>query len=375
MTKAATSEVFAQIRECLQNVSTDLGGADIYIVSGGLYAPLDDEVLGRIAGLKKRGKNAILFLTTFGGSADVAYRIARGFHRAYDKGEFVILMPGLCKSAGTLLAIGATKLVMTDDAQLGPLDVQLGKPDAIGEMMSGLTPCQALAFLQEHAFKLFEYCLIELEKRSDRQVTFRTAAQIATEMATGLFDDVYAQLDPMRLGEYHRDMMVAVEYGNRLNRGNLVTDEALRKLTHGYPSHDFVIDRSEAKELFKHVDEPTPHQKALLEWILPDIRNDLWHQDTDKRYVGVSYVFNMDIDLTPERALSKEVSTDEQQPDKQPAPSAGDATNQQQGIPTPQEGAGEPREGNAHPSGTASNQASAETTEQVEKAKDNQESP
>jgi len=177
------------VLQCFREVSQSLE-ADIYVISGGLYYPLDDEALGKIGAIPTRKKSALLILTTFGGDPDVAYRIARGFQRAYSKGDFIVLIPWLCKSAGTLLSIGATRLIMTDDAQLGPLDVQVDKPDAIGEKMSGQTPCQSLAFLQEHAFDLFEYCFFELLKRSKRQVTFITATRIATELTTGLLSPV-----------------------------------------------------------------------------------------------------------------------------------------------------------------------------------------
>ena len=42
-------------------------------------------------------------------------------------------IPRRCKSAGTLLLIGATSLIISDRGELGPLDVQLSKPDEIFE--------------------------------------------------------------------------------------------------------------------------------------------------------------------------------------------------------------------------------------------------
>jgi hypothetical protein len=319
--------------------------ADIYIISGALYEPLDDETLALIAKVAAKKKNGLLVLTTFGGNADVAYRIARGFQRAYTDGEFIILISGHCKSAGTLLAIGAARLIMTDDAQLGPLDVQLGKPDAIGEMMSGLTPCQSLAFLQEHAFKLFEYCFLELLTLSDRQITLRTATQIATELATGLMDPVYAHLDPMRLGEYHRDMMVAFEYGKRLGEHNLISEAALKKVTHGYPSHSFIIDREEAKGLFKNVDEPQNGLLEMLEILMPQIRKDLYHYDAAKNYVGVVRFIDVDVDLTPKDAPEeKEVSTHGKGPEKQPESAEAEQREPQpQGNGDPGKDTGEPQ--------------------------------
>jgi hypothetical protein len=356
--------------ECFRKVSLSLD-ADIYLVSGGLYDPLANDVMDKIATVKKRKENALLILTTFGGDADVAYRIARSFQHAYSRGDFIILIYDMCKSAGTLLAVGASKLIMTDGAQLGPLDVQLGKPDSIGEKMSGLTPCQSLAFLQEHAFKLFEYCFLQLLQKSDRQITFRTATQIATEMTTGLFDPVYAHLDPMRLGEYHRDMMIAAEYGKRLNspKNNLLSSSALTKLTHGYPSHGFVIDREEAKELFKRVEGPTADEIEMLIFLDEQIQKDLLHQDAEKDYVGVARFIDVDIDLTPKEA-PKEVDIHGKEPESKPEPvTAAKEDTQSGGIQTTTADADNVREAPADDRRETGSDPSGEVAEQMKKQK------
>ena len=44
----------------------------------------------------------------------------------------------VCKSAGTILALGADVIIMSQYAELGPIDVQLQKEDEVGESTSGL---------------------------------------------------------------------------------------------------------------------------------------------------------------------------------------------------------------------------------------------
>ena len=48
------------------------------------------------------------------------------------------LIPRYCKSAGTLIALGASALYMDDRSELGPLDMQVTRGDEIGAMRSGL---------------------------------------------------------------------------------------------------------------------------------------------------------------------------------------------------------------------------------------------
>lgn len=260
-------------RKCIREVSESLQ-ADMCIISGTLQARLDDDVI-RCVEDNKCKNNVLLLLATFGGDAAVAYRIARCFQGMYKEGKFIVFVPDVCKSAGTLLTVGAHQLIMDDCAQLGPLDVQVSKPDELGEWISGLTPVHSLSFLQEHAFKLFEHNFLELIARSGAQITTRTAAEIAMTLTTGLFQPVYSHLDPLRLGEYHRNMMVAAEYGRRLDRGNLKSADVLKTLTHGYPSHGFVIDREEAATLFVNIRRPTDAESRLARWLQPIIAKDL----------------------------------------------------------------------------------------------------
>jgi hypothetical protein len=259
-----------KVLQCVRTIS-EATKADIYVISGNLYKPVDEDTLNSIKAHKSQ-PNAFLLLTTLGGDADVAYRVARCFQHSYKDGEFIMFVPSICKSAGTLVTIGATELVMDDCAELGPLDVQLLKPDEFGEVISGLTPVKALEFLQEHTFEYFEHCFLNVIVRSSLQITTKTASSIATELTAGMFNPVYAQLDPLKLGEYHRNMMVASEYGKRLlPHGNLKSENELKKLIYDYPSHSFVIDKEEAEQLFKKVRKPTDDEAELAKALKPTI--------------------------------------------------------------------------------------------------------
>ena len=51
---------------------------------------------------------------------------------------------------------------MSDHAELGPLDVQVAKPDEIGGYHSGLVTMKALDVLSTQSFLLFDPHFIEL---------------------------------------------------------------------------------------------------------------------------------------------------------------------------------------------------------------------
>ncbi len=235
---------------------------DIVVYSGEISTTFADHFVEEVMG-STDAKGVLLVLTTYGGSADGAYKIARSLQREYD--SFRLAVRTTCKSAGTLIALGANELVLSPTAELGPLDVQLQRPDSLGERISGLTPLEAMTTLLRESFSTFEYYFLEVQERSLGSITATTAADIAVRMTTGLFRPLYSQLDPLRIGEYQRALSIAGEYGLRLaNEGGNVSPGAIRRLLTAYPAHEFVIDFEEATTLFEVVSEPLPHEQLLF---------------------------------------------------------------------------------------------------------------
>lgn len=233
--------------------------ADILCYSGPIVRQGYEKLTDLVETSKKR-TNAFLVLETYGGDADAGFRIARALRHHY-KG-FKIFVAGACKSAGTLIALGADELIISDRGELGPLDVQISKPDEMFEFGSGLDLMQSLALMQEQAMQAFRSYLIDIKTGSG--VTTKTSAEMAAKLAIGLFAPVYQQLDPIRLGEVQRAIEIAYAYGERLNAysKNLLPG-ALARLVTSYPSHGFVIDRKEARELFECIRAPGEIEEQL----------------------------------------------------------------------------------------------------------------
>lgn len=234
--------------------------ADVLLYAGPIEYPRDEKVIDLCGGRSRRDR-VILVLSTLGGDADAAYRIGRCLQRNYKR--TAVLVDGICKSAGTLLALASDELVLSDYAELGPLDVQLLKDDDVAGRRSGLTPSQALVSLAGLTLNTFREHFLSL--RFDVQLTTKMSAQVASEMAVGVFKEIYGQMDPMRLGEIDRAMKIALAYGERLTQGRAnAKEDTLGMLLAAYPSHEFVIDREEAQELFNCVRCPTDAEVELL---------------------------------------------------------------------------------------------------------------
>lgn len=203
-----------------------------------------------------------LILYTFGGDPHAGFRIARALQHHYTDG-IRLFIPHYCKSAGTLIAIGASELIISDKGELGPLDVQLIKPNEMFERSSGMDLSQGIEALRAQATETFKKFVYEM--RFSNKLSTKIATKVATQMTTGLFAPIFAQVDPSRIGEIQRATYIAHHYGNMLaQKSNNVKENGVSRLVLGYPSHSFVIDRKEARDIFNKVRCPDDAEISLL---------------------------------------------------------------------------------------------------------------
>jgi len=287
------SSVTDDLKILIETLSTEIQ-SDIVLYAGPLERPGDIELISRCR--ERRHKKALLLLATYGGDAHSAYRIARYFQRCYD--SFSVYIHTVCKSAGTLLALGANEIIMSDYAEIGPLDVQLQKDDELGARSSGLAITQALSTLTSQAFDMFEDYFLQLRFRSGGQITTRSAAGIAAKLTVGLVDPIFAQIDPIRLGEINRAIRIAYDYGVRIGSKNL-KPEMLERLVAGYPDHSFVIDRKEAEELFNSIRKPTETEIKLA-----NLLQSLMHESLQQeRPVAVNFMEVIEVNKEAEKRI------------------------------------------------------------------------
>ncbi|MGX9726331.1 MAG: SDH family Clp fold serine proteinase [Candidatus Electronema sp. VV] len=212
--------------------------------------------------LEKKEKICLILITR-GGDPDAAYRMARATRHHFDHVE--VLIPDICKSAGTLMCIGAEKLIFGDRGELGPLDIQLSKPDEILERMSGLDIIQAINALKTQVLDSFRTYLMDIRVGSG--IRTKTAAEIATKLSNDFIAPIATKIDPLTLGEHLRAMQIASDYGKRLDKiSKSLKPDALVKLVSSYPSHGFVIDRKEAASLFNNVSAPDNSTEDVYQW-------------------------------------------------------------------------------------------------------------
>ena len=114
--------------------------------------------------------------------------------------------------------------------------------------------------------------MLGIKRRSRQAISFEVASKVAATMATGVMAPVYAQISPEALGNDLRDLAIARDYGERLiEHGKNADYETVRTLVEDYPSHRFIIDRSEAKQLFNRMPEPKDSVFQLITALGPRI--------------------------------------------------------------------------------------------------------
>lgn len=233
---------------------------DFIVISHAVDRDLHLELSGALA-VAEKAENCTVFLTTFGGDPDGGYRIARCLRHSYKHVRLVV--PSYCKSAGTLIAIAADEIAMGDLGELGPLDIQVLKGSELQENSSGLDIMQALQQLTSHTEDTFHRLLVQTRNFG---LSTKLCAEFAADVASGLMAPLIGQIDPIRLGEMERATRVAFDYGSRLNAyAQNLTAGALGRLIMQYPSHGFVIDRREARELFKRVSHPSEAEQTFVD--------------------------------------------------------------------------------------------------------------
>ena len=249
----------------VQEITSELE-ADIFLYSAAISDVNADKLINEIKQTLPKRNNVALIMTTYGGDPDAAFRIARYLRRKYK--HFTLFVFGYCKSAGTLLALGADEIVISDFGELGPLDIQVTKDDDF-RSESGLDIQQALSVISSQAFEMFESYFLDIISSSQAAITTKTAADIASSMAVELLSPISSQIDPLRVGEMNRLMNIALAYGQRLKPQGI---EVIRDLIYNYPSHSFAIDFEEAEKLFDTVREPYEAELSLEEAIFPLVR-------------------------------------------------------------------------------------------------------
>jgi len=180
-----------------------------------------DKIYKAIGAFQKRREIAVI-ITSGGGEIEPAYLISK-LCRESTVGKFIAVVPRRAKSAATLLCCGADEIHMGQMSELGPIDPQINDLPALG-----------LKNAVQH--------LAELASQFPK----------ASEMFSKYLS---SSLPLVHLGYYERIAESAVQYADRLLKKRILplkgnSQDVATQLVYGYKDHGFVIDKTEAENIF-----------------------------------------------------------------------------------------------------------------------------
>lgn len=216
----------------------------------------------------RRFEELDLVIHSAGGDIHVAYQMVQLIRQHTRRMHACV--PLYAKSAATLWCLAADRIVMDESAELGPLDVQIYEQrSGGGRYTSALNPFKALEQLQTEALHALDTAMTMVVKNSGLDLNECLTHAIAfVQATTGMLFD---KMDPEKLGEYGRALAIGTEYGERLLRryaedwNDSTKSQILERFVRGYPSHEYIIDYAEMKEMGIPVDLFSEGERARVE--------------------------------------------------------------------------------------------------------------
>lgn len=236
----------------LQNGGTDYDTIDYEVVEAFLSQP---DALPKTP--------VALLIDSPGGVAKWAYQLAMILRRHC--GGFTAVVPRYAKSAATLLTLGADKIVLGRDAELGPLDAQLIDPER-EEPLSALDEVQALERLHAFAMSAVDESMLLLMGRTRKKIeTLLPAVMhfVAEEMRP-----LFEKIDAVHYTQMSRIAKEAEEYAIRLlkaKHSQTIAEDIARRLVNKYPNHGYWIDPEEAAQVGFQIEKTADDRMELLD--------------------------------------------------------------------------------------------------------------
>ena len=179
--------------------------------------------------------------------------------------ELEIIVPAKARSGGTLICLGADKIIMTKQATLGPIDPSINGP--LNPQIPGAGPQARVPVSVEAINGYVEFARASLGKEDGSGM-----AAVLGHFA--------AQVHPLALGEAYRSRAQIRMLARRLVGKQLSDDTKIEKvlnfLCSESGSHDYAIFRREARgELGLRVEKPDDAGYKVIKSIYDDIAREL----------------------------------------------------------------------------------------------------
>jgi len=190
-----------------------------------------------------------IFINSFGGSLDVAYKIARILWQNAEKVNAIV--PIVAKSAATAICLGTKEITMTSVAELGPVDPIIEDP-----VTKQRIPAKSVK-------ALLSYASDDLRLAADK-------------IKPEIINELRSQLNPFLVGAYLNTIETSKEYLGILlkdfmfsgQKDNSEVEKIVEELTEKHFSHAFVIDQFKANEIGLNTKPATLEEEKAIKKLM-----------------------------------------------------------------------------------------------------------
>ena len=234
------------------------------------------EALKTLAGQLSSSDRLTVLLESPGGHIEHAHRMLLAMRRHVS--DIEVLVPSWAKSAATFFCLGADAIYLGSDAELGPLDPQIIDRSGNDRDASALETFKALEQLLGYSINTLAALTRHLMQTAD--MDFPHAIDRTQQLFAAIITPLYQQIDPHELGEAGRYLSEGEDYAMHVMRRWAYHDATheersliVRRLVWDYPSHGFVIDLEEAREIGLYVHELDFESDILCKTIVAAIQS------------------------------------------------------------------------------------------------------
>ncbi len=189
-------------------------------------------------------KRISLLLHTNGGQTSAAWRLVNLVRTFCD--ELEVLIPLKALSAGTLISLGADKIVMTKQAALGPIDPSLTHPLNLAIPVGNQVARVPVSVEAVRGY-------LDAVKEDLKVKNEASLAQVMMDLSN--------KVHPLVLGEIFRSREQIRFLADKLIRGQVTDANKIKQiidfLCADSGSHDYTINRREADQLGLRIEKPS----------------------------------------------------------------------------------------------------------------------
>lgn len=204
-----------------------------------------------------------LYLYTRGGNTLAAWTLVN-LIRNFCK-DFEVIVPFNCHSAGTLISLGANRIVMTKQANLGPIDPSVNGP--LNPAVPGTNNPNAKVPVSVE----FVDAYLQMVKSELKITDQESLAKILINLSQ--------HIHPLTLGQVYKSKSQIQMLAEKLLEHQDISKEnkksIIKFLCSESGSHDYTIHRKEAKNLGLEIEKPDMELYDLIKEIYDDIESEL----------------------------------------------------------------------------------------------------